>query len=242
MASTAIRRSQADDFRLADFDKDLDWLVTQFGKNVRYDKLSVAAGKLIEKYLVPSGPIDYTRGLFSRRWRDSWESYGHVCDIPLDTALVTPANHKLIEALNAVRNALARFVIDGMTSVRDEQEAANHLRETVERYQSRRWRKVAAIPVMSRKPPTKVQFAAFRSVKVDGMSQTDSAGKLSTSQASISRWVEHVSVWLNGGNELPTSDEIGRMITIDPAKLDIGVRQERLTRRQRQRCDNHDVE
>ncbi len=82
--------------------------------------------------------------------------------------------------------------------------------------------------------PSQNAIAAYRAVVLTGIKQGEIADKLDTNQGQISRWVKQVGKWLKAGNILPDMDGgHPKTITVDPAVLEMGERQDNLTMRQR---------
>jgi hypothetical protein len=75
--------------------------------------------------------------------------------------------------------------------------------------------------------PRKEAFKAYRAHKVLGMKQPDIAKELDTNQGQVSRWCSQVGTWLEAGNVMPDMDGGSdlEIITMDPAKLELGERQ-----------------
>jgi predicted DNA-binding protein (UPF0251 family) len=78
------------------------------------------------------------------------------------------------------------------------------------------------------KEPAANAFAAYRAVKLAGLKQEDVGHRLGVGQSTISRWIDKVVEWLEGGNVLP--DELAaqpprpKPINMEPRKLEQGPR------------------
>lgn len=94
-------------------------------------------------------------------------------------------------------------------------------------------------PTPSRKllvEPSPNAFAAYRACRILGQKQTDVAGGLGANQGEVSRWVKQVADWITAGNVLPDLPTMSSKPTaLDPDVIEMGERQDRHTKRQRQR-------
>jgi hypothetical protein len=90
------------------------------------------------------------------------------------------------------------------------------------------------------KAPSADALAAYRLSVLQGMKQTAIAEKLTAewgrpvSQGVVSRWIRHAEVWIKAGNVLPDLvSKSAKPVSIDPAVIDLGGRQDSRTKRQR---------
>lgn len=106
-------------------------------------------------------------------------------------------------------------------------------------------------PTPSRKPlvePSLNAFAAYRAHRLLGKTQTNIAEELSSSQRAVSqgqasRWVTQVAEWVEAGNVLPDfQPPTTKPTAIDPAVIDMGERQDGLTKRQRKKRKADDAD
>jgi len=97
------------------------------------------------------------------------------------------------------------------------------------------------------KEPPKEAIAAYRLEFLQGKTQTAIAAELSQefhrpiSQGRICRWLKQVKKYVEAGNVLPDIEGLHKKPTsVDPANLDMGPRQDGLTKNQRPRRDDDD--
>ncbi|MGD0463432.1 MAG: hypothetical protein ABSB74_13190 [Tepidisphaeraceae bacterium] len=91
-----------------------------------------------------------------------------------------------------------------------------------------------------REPPPQA-FAAYRAYRILGQKQADVAAELNVNQGQVSRWVTQVAAWIKAGNVLPNLDVQGlktKPISVDPAVIDMGERQDGHAKHQRGRTDD----
>ena len=74
--------------------------------------------------------------------------------------------------------------------------------------------------------PCDMAFAAYRAVKLGGLTQITLAGKLRVTQGTISRWIGQVIAWIKAGNVLPDEVKLEsprpRQVPMDPRSLEQG--------------------
>lgn len=87
--------------------------------------------------------------------------------------------------------------------------------------------------------PPKEAMKAYRMVLVTGRPQSEVAETLNTNQGQISRWVKLTTTWIKAGNVLPDIEGLhAKPVSVDPKVIDMGLRQDRRTKRQRQRTSD----
>ena len=95
-----------------------------------------------------------------------------------------------------------------------------------------------------RKQPPDIALAAYRLEMATGMKQASIAAKLQAeftkhvSQGQVSRWIRAVKKFLKDGNVLPSIEPMKhKPKSFDPSVLEMGRRQDRRAKRQRDRRD-----
>ena len=97
--------------------------------------------------------------------------------------------------------------------------------------------------------PSKIVIAAYRYHILRGEKQAKIAEKLTAefgspvSQGQVSRWIREVRQYIEAGNVLPDLDgeKLNQKPTAtDPAIIEMGEREDHLTKRQRPRCENEE--
>jgi hypothetical protein len=90
------------------------------------------------------------------------------------------------------------------------------------------------------KPPSAEALAAYRLFILQGKTQTAIAEELTiewgkpVNQGSVSRWIKQSGAWIKAGNVLPgIENKSAKPVTMDPAQIELGERQDSLTKRQR---------
>jgi hypothetical protein len=100
----------------------------------------------------------------------------------------------------------------------------------------------AGVKLKLTEPPADA-LKAYRAHIATQMNQTQLAELLTqklrrpVSQGQVSRWLTSVREWMEAANVLPPLEEIKTVSPIDPSVLDMGARQDRHTKRQRERAD-----
>jgi|GEM_PF-5766103 len=94
------------------------------------------------------------------------------------------------------------------------------------------------------KEPPKIAMQAFRLYYLKGEKQEDIAKEMSRqygksiNQGQVSRWINETKIYVDAGNILPELPKLPKPVTVDPDILEMGERQDRLTKRQRQQISD----
>src|SRR5262249_16787745 len=94
-------------------------------------------------------------------------------------------------------------------------------------------------------PPSDEAIAAYRLCVLKGMKQIDIAAALTqefkrpVTQGTVSRWIKQAEKWIAAGNILPElGGKANKPSPVDPEQIDLGQRQDKLTKRQRKRRED----